>query len=107
MQRLISHIVCATLVVLLLALATDVIGANGAGRDVRDASSVFAAPDATPTYISELAPASVRPPRPAALPSTGTGAGTSLPWVPIAGVALGLLGAALIHAGLSSNKPSA
>jgi hypothetical protein len=101
-HRLLTRVVCAALVLLLVALATNVIGGNAAPAGSRDTSSVFAAPDATPTYFSEVGPASVRPPH---LPTTGTGAGTSLPWAPVAGVALGLLGAALIHAGLSSRKP--
>jgi hypothetical protein len=69
-----------------------------------DAPAVSAAPAAapTPTYVSELAPAVMVPPRePATLPATGARvSGASVPWSHVAGFAVLALGATCLHAGL-------
>jgi hypothetical protein len=52
----------------------------------------------TPTYISELAPAVMLAPEPAALPGTGAGAGAGTPWPKATGLALALLGGLFIYA---------
>ena len=52
----------------------------------------------TPTYISELAPAVMVAPEPAALPGTGAGTGAGTPWPKATGLALALLGGLFIYA---------
>ena len=66
-----------------------------------------AAPPATATYVSELGPASVQPPRLApALPPSGSGARlTGLPWPRLAGLGLAIAGALLVHVALTMRPP--
>ena len=52
----------------------------------------------TPTYVSELAPAVMLAPEPAALPVSGAGAGDGTPWPKATGLALALLGGLFIYA---------
>ena len=51
-----------------------------------------------PTYVSELAPAVMLAPEPAALPATGARAGAGTPWPKATGLALALLGGLFIYA---------
>lgn len=67
--------------------------------------AVAAGPQAAPTYISEVGPASTRVPRPGAdLPISGTGTESGGYWPAIAGISLALLGVALIHAARTTNS---
>ncbi len=90
-----------------LLLAVLLIGAGfgllGSTADrLSQTSAIAAPPSATPTYVSELAPAVMQPPRqPAELPSSGAGIGTAAPWPKAAGLGLALLGSLLIHAALT------
>ena len=52
----------------------------------------------TPTYVSELAPAVMLAPEPAALPVSGVNAGAGTPWPKATGLALALLGGLVIYA---------
>ena len=52
----------------------------------------------TPTYVSELAPAVMLAPEPAALPVSGVNAGAGTPWPKATGLALALLGGLFIYA---------
>jgi hypothetical protein len=104
LHRWLLYCTTLSLALVLGALATGIIGAGHATGSVRDASSAIAAPDATPTYFSELAPPVSRPPREAELPLTGISRDTSIPWVPAAGVAFALLGVLLTYAGLFSSR---
>ena len=78
-----------------------------ASSSVSETSSLAAAPlraepqdeaQTTPTYVSELAPAVMLAPEPAALPGTGAGAGAGTPWPKATGLALALLGGLFIYA---------
>jgi hypothetical protein len=104
LHRIYLYALSLSLALLLGALASGVIDTNHSTGTVRDASSAFAGPGATPTYISELAPPVSRPPREAALPATGLADSSGIPWAPIAGAALAVLGILLTHAGLSSTR---
>ena len=52
----------------------------------------------TPTYVSELAPAVMLAPEPAALPVSGVSADAGTPWPKATGLALALLGGLFIYA---------
>ena len=56
MHRSLLYIASLSLALLRFALESGIIDAAHAAGSVRDASSAIAAPDATTTYISELAP---------------------------------------------------
>ena len=99
MLRGLTYIVTIALLLAVL-FASNGWGIFGGGADhVSQASSVVAAPAPTATYVSELGPAVMQPPRqPAGLPASGAGANDEgAPWSPIAGVGLALVGAALVH----------
>ena len=88
------------LAVLLVATGLGLFGPSSDA--VSQTSAIAAAPQPTPTYISELAPAVMQPPRePAGLPSTGAGVPQAVPWPKVAGLGLALLGALLVHAALT------
>lgn len=70
-------------------------------------SAVSAAPLPTPTYVSELGPATTRAPgQPAELPSTGTHPDAVGRRPQAAGLGLALLGCLLVHAAVTL-RPSA
>jgi len=88
------------LAVLLLisGVALLVLGAD----PVSEASSVASAPKATPTYVSELAPAVVLAPSEAeGLPPVGAAAVAASPWPKASGLGLALLGALLVYGALT------
>jgi hypothetical protein len=69
---------------------------------VNQTAAISAAPQPTATYVSELGPAVMLPPRQVGeLPSSGTGIGATTPWPKAAGLGLALLGSLLIHAALT------
>jgi hypothetical protein len=109
-HRIVIQGISGSLILVLLALMTGVIGANHASGSVSDESSAFAAPDAAPTYVSELGPATVRPPTAGGqerkVADSNDERGLSVPLAPIAGVGLAIAGMALLHAGLVSRKYS-
>ena len=86
----------------MLFAASLFLAAPGGLRHLSQTSAV-AAPPATATYVSELGPSSVQPPRHAVtLPASGAGAGLAgLPWPKFAGLALAIGGALLIHGALT------
>lgn len=97
----------AAIVLLLAAIAVaNGIGVSNPGAHrLSQTSAVSAAPQPTPTYVSELAPAvAVRPERPAVLPDTGTSSLSLPPWPGVAGIGLALAGALLIHASLTVQR---
>lgn len=65
-----------------------------------DASSVAAAPEPTPPYISELGPATSQPPRASALPGAGAGNDAAANRPKGLGLALAVVGAALVYISL-------
>ena len=95
MRRLVT---CGGALALLLTLLSTGWGLFPAGQPSNE-TSVLAAPPPTATYVSELAPAVMLPPRdePAALPSSGGGQGADGPGLKLAGLGLGLLGLVLVH----------
>ncbi len=80
-----------------------------AGSPTSEASSVAVAQQPTPTYVSELAPAVMQPPRESvALPASGAGAaGEAMPWARLGGVALALAGCAMVWGGLAMRRATA
>ncbi len=87
------------LAVLFVALVLALVGSTS--RPIGQSSTVAAAPQPTATYISELAPAVVLPPRQAEiLPASGAGTGGPSPWAKTAGLGVALLGCLLIQASL-------
>lgn len=90
----------------LLLLAWSVLSGDGAAT-VRSETSATTAPpqdqlQATPTYVSELAPAVLLPPRePNELPASGVGGEAGSPWPKATGLALTLLGGLLVFAALT------
>jgi len=91
----------------LLFLGTGLFLLGTASSPVSETSSLTAAAlraehqdeaQTTPTYVSELAPAVMLAPEPAALPGTGAGAGAGTPWPKATGLALALLGGLFIYA---------
>lgn len=72
-------------------------------RRMSETSAIAAPPLPTATYVSELGPASVRPPRyTVALPASGAGINRAgIAWPKFAGLALALGGALLVHASLT------
>ena len=85
-----------------LLLASLFLATPGGLRHLSRTSAV-AAPPPTATYVSELGPASVQPPRHAlALPASGSGLGSAgLPWPKFAGLGLAIGGALLVHLALT------
>ena len=103
MRHFSIYAACASLLLALAALDAGIVDVHPASGSVRDSSNAFAATGAAPTHVSDLAPAVVLPfdePNPSAAPRQDA----SLPWVPIAGTALALLGVLLVHGGLSSQQ---
>ena len=96
-----AHAAALTVIAGLL-LASLLLAAPGGLRHLSRASAV-AAPPPTATYVSELGPASVQPPRHApALPASGSGLGSAgLPWPKLAGLGLAISGALLVHLALT------
>ena len=86
----------------ILFAASLLLAARGGAGHLSQTAAV-AAPPATATYVSELGPASVQPPRHRlALPASGSGAGGGwLPWPKVAGLGLAISGAFLIHLALT------
>jgi hypothetical protein len=89
-----------------LAFASALFAANASFAaddpvDLSETSSMQAAPVPTPTYVSELGPASVRPPRQAIeLPLSGSqGAPRGIAWSKSAGIALLLAGVLMVQGG--------
>lgn len=71
-------------------------------------SVIAAAPQPTATYVSELGPAVMLPPRQAGeLPSSGAGIGATAPWPTAAGLGLAFLGTLLIHRALTLRRDDA
>ena len=86
-----------------IVLAASLLLASPGLQHTSETSAIAAPPQPTATYVSELGPASVRPPRPAvALPASGSGLETtSPPWSKFAGLGLAIAGALLVHAALT------
>ena len=70
-----------------------------AGEPASEASAISTGPQPTATYVSELGPAVVLPPKPAGeLPRSGGGDDTTRVWPTAMGLTLAVLGVFLIHA---------
>ncbi len=85
-----------------ILLASLLLASPGAHR-MSETSAIAAPPQPTATYVSELGPASVRPPRhTVALPASGASVDTAgIAWPKFAGLALAIGGALLVHASLT------
>jgi hypothetical protein len=95
----------ATLAALFVGLGIGLLGSTP--DRVSQTSAVSAAPQPTPTYVSELGPATTRAPgQPAELPSTGTHLDAAGRWPQAAGLGLALMGCLLLHAAVTL-RPSA
>jgi hypothetical protein len=83
--------------------------AGGSSHALSETSSVAAAPLPTATYVSELGPVSVHPPRQSiTLPASGTaGVVAGIAWSKFAGIALVIVGALMIHGALSLRRTPA
>lgn len=90
------------LVLAALFLATGWPFLSPASNAISETSAVTVAPDATATFVSELGPAVMVPPRqPQELPSSGSAAAQAgSPWSNAAGAGLAVSGALLIYAAL-------
>ena len=100
MQRAMTQAVPIGLFLTILLIANGLCGS--VSDPLSQISSVSAAPQPTATYVSELGPAVMLPPRQAMeLPASGAGIGSVLPWPKAAGLGLALLGSLLIHAALT------
>ena len=84
-----------------IAVIAAVLLAGSVSFAAKGSHAIAAPPQPTATYISELGPVSVQPPRHAvALPASGSGLDGGVPWPKLAGVGLALCGALLIHIAL-------
>ena len=104
MKRILARASCAGLLAVLLFTGTGLVILGFAFVPTSETTSVSLAATATPTYVSELAPAVVVQPRQAAvLPVSGAGpnAGAANPLPRAAGFALLLLGGLLIRTGIA------
>lgn len=83
--------------------------AGGGGSHALGDTSSAAAPVPTAAYVSELGATSVRAPRQAIdLPASGTsGAVTGIAWPKVAGIALVIAGALMIHGAVSLRRTPA
>ena len=71
-----------------------------------ETSAIAAAPEGTPTYVSEIGTAIAVPPRaPASLPASGSGGASSSPLPLLAGLLLAAGGIALIQTARSLGRP--
>ena len=102
MQRAATRVRQVGLLLAILLLISGV-GLLVLGPDpVSEASSVAAAPEPTPTYVSELAPAVVlAPDEPEELPPAGAAAGAASLWPKAVGAGLALFGALLVYGALT------
>ena len=104
MKRTLARASYAGLLAVLLSTGTGLVILGFAFVPTSETTSVSLAATATPTYVSELAPAVVVQPRQAAaLPDSGAGPnlGAANPLPRAAGFALLLLGGLLIRTGLA------
>ena len=104
MRRTLARASCAGLLALLLSTGAGLAVFGSAFVPTSETASVSLAATATPTYVSELAPAVVVQPRQAAaLPDSGAGpdTGSANPLPRAAGVALVLLGGLAVRTGLT------
>jgi hypothetical protein len=91
--------------ILLATLIHSVANQALAQEHLSDTSAIAMAPEATPTYISELGPAVSRSPRQAEeLPATGAPETPPIPLEKALGLGLAVAGAALIFAALRLNR---
>lgn len=106
MRRIIRTAAFALLAGILLAASLWLAAPAGLHR-MSETAAIAAPPPPTATYVSELGPASVQPPRHAvALPASGSGLDPAgLPWSQFAGLGLALAGALLLHVALTM-RPS-
>lgn len=102
MRRIIRTAAFALLAGILLATSLW-LAAPAGPHQMSETAAVAAPPAPTATYVSELGPASVRPPRHAvALPVSGSGLDSAgIPWSQFAGLGLALAGALLLHVALT------
>jgi hypothetical protein len=105
MNNIIRTTAVAFIAGLLLATSLVVVGTRHASQS----SAIAAPPEPAATYVSELGPASVQPPRLApALPVSGSGFDPAgLPWTKFAGLSLAIGGALLVHAALNMRPRTA
>jgi hypothetical protein len=69
---------------------------------INQSSAASAAPPPTATYVSELGPAIMLPPRqPVELPPAGAGDGAATLWPKAAGLGLAVVGCLLLHAAVT------
>ena len=104
MKRTLARASCAGLLAVLLSTGAGLAILGSAFVPTSETTSVSLAATATPTYVSELAPAVVVQPRQAAaLPDSGAGpdATPANPLPRAAGWALVLLGGLLLRTGLT------
>ncbi len=104
MKRTLARASCAGLLAVLLFTGAGLVILGFAFAPTSETTSVSLAATATPTYVSELAPAVVVQPRQAAaLPDSGAGpdAGSANPLPRAAGFALVLLGGLAVRTGLT------
>ncbi len=85
------------------------LAAGGSSHALSETSSVAAAPLPTATYVSELGPVSVHPPRQSiTLPASGSGSAVAgIAWSKFAGIALVIAGALMIQGALSPRRTPA
>ena len=103
MRRTLARASCSGLLAVLLSTGAGLAILGSAFVPTSETTSVSLAATATPTYVSELAPAVVVQPRQAAgLPDSGAGPASSANPLPrAAGFALVLLGGLAIRTGLT------
>jgi hypothetical protein len=100
-RQLVTRVAAAALVLAAVSFGGG-LGLTTLGAQTERQSSASAVPPPTATYVSELAPAVMVPPRqPAALPASGAGASAATGWPKAAGLGLALLGVLFVHAALS------
>ncbi len=102
-MRRISRTATFALVAGILLAASVWLAAPGGVRHMSETAAGAAPPRPTATYVSELGPASVQPPRHAvALPASGSGVDSAgIAWSQFAGLGLALGGALLLHVALT------
>ena len=104
MRRILARASCAGLLAILLSTGAGLAVLGSAFVPTSETTSVSLVAPATPTYVSELAPAMVVQPRQAAaLPDSGAGpdASSANPLPRAAGFALILLGGLAVRTGLT------
>jgi hypothetical protein len=102
MPRAVTRAGPIALLLAILFVGSGFVLFDSTSHPVSQTSAISAAPQPTATYVSELGPAVMLPPRQVGeLPSSGAGIGATNPWPKAAGLGLALLGVLLIHTALT------